>query len=65
MTVTRYDPLPITEIEIDVAKKAGKEIGFNFMECPEQGLLVTEIVCNSLCNKYQQNVVLCCTNLAN
>lgn len=44
MTVTRNDPLPVTELDIDIAKKSGKEIGFNFIECQEQGILVTEIV---------------------
>lgn len=49
MTVSRSDPLPITEMDIEITKKAGKDIGFNFIECQEQGILVTEIV-----NKFEQ-----------
>lgn len=44
MTISRSDPLPITEMDIEIMKKAGKDIGFNFIECQEQGILVTEIV---------------------
>lgn len=49
MTVSRSDPLPITEMDIEITKKAGKDIGFNFIECQEQGILVTEIV-----NRFEQ-----------
>lgn len=44
LTVTRSDPPPIAEIDIEITKKPGKEIGFNFIESQEQGILVTEIV---------------------
>lgn len=44
LTVNRYDPLPVNEIDIEIAKKAGKEIGFNFIDCQDHGILVTDIV---------------------
>lgn len=40
----RSDPSPAKEIDIEIAKKAGKEAGFNFIECQDQGVLVTDIV---------------------
>lgn len=40
----RSDPLPVIEIDIEIAKKSGKEIGFNFIECQDHGILVTDIV---------------------
>lgn len=44
LTVNRFEPPPINEIDIEIAKKAGKEIGFNFIECQDHGILVTDIV---------------------
>lgn len=45
MTVHRFDPLPTTEVEIEITRKAGKETGFGFIECKDYGVLVTDIVC--------------------
>lgn len=44
MTVIRSDPPPVNEMDVEIAKKAGKEIGFNFIECQNHGILVTDIV---------------------
>lgn len=45
MTVYREDPLATSEVNIDIARKPGKEIGFNYVECKDYGVLVTDIVC--------------------
>ena len=44
LTVIRSDPPPVNEMDVEIAKKAGKEIGFNFIECQNHGILVTDIV---------------------
>lgn len=44
MTVHRAEPLPSSEIDIDISKKPGKETGFSYIECKDYGVLVTEIV---------------------
>lgn len=44
MTVHRFEPLPSSEIAIDISRKAGKETGFSYIECKDYGILVTEIV---------------------
>lgn len=44
MTVHRAEPLPSSEIDIDISKKAGKETGFSYIEYKDYGVLVTEIV---------------------
>lgn len=44
MTVYRADPFDIKEMEIDVTKKSGKELGLGFAECKGSGIYVTEIV---------------------
>ncbi|XP_055315062.1 inactivation-no-after-potential D protein isoform X2 [Sitodiplosis mosellana] len=47
LMVIRNDPPPVNEMDVEIAKKAGKEIGFNFIECQNHGILVTDIVAGS------------------
>lgn len=51
MTVHRSNPAPTSEMEIDISKKPGKEVGFSFIECKDYGVLVTEIVSASTVNE--------------
>ena len=44
MLVLRNEPSHTTEFEVDISKKAGKEIGLGFAEIKDYGLTVTEIV---------------------
>lgn len=44
MLVYRADPLDIKEIDIDVTKKSGKDLGIGFAECKGHGIYITEIV---------------------
>lgn len=44
MTIYRADPPDIKEMEVDVSKKSGKDIGMGFAECKDNGIYVTEIV---------------------
>lgn len=48
MTVYRSEPSPTTEIDIEITRKPGKEIGIGFIECKEYGILVTDIVAGSV-----------------
>lgn len=44
MVVYRADPLDLKEMEIDVTKKSGKELGIGFAECKGHGIYITEII---------------------
>lgn len=44
MTIYRGDPVDIKEMEVDVTKKSGKDMGMGFAECKNNGIYVTEIV---------------------
>lgn len=42
--VYRSEPLDLKEIEVDITKKSGKDIGIGFAECKDNGIYVTDIV---------------------
>lgn len=44
MVVYRSEPLDLKEIEVDITKKSGKDIGIGFAECKDNGIYVTDIV---------------------
>lgn len=44
MVVYRADPLDLKEVDIDVTKKSGKDLGVGFAECKGHGIYITEIV---------------------
>lgn len=48
MTVHRSEPCPTTEVDIEITRKPGKEIGIGFVECKDYGVLVTDIVPGSV-----------------
>lgn len=48
MTVHRSEPCPTTEIDIEITRKPGKEVGIGFVECKYYGILVTDIVAGSV-----------------
>lgn len=48
MTVFRAEPSTTSEVDIEITKKAGKDIGIGFIECKDYGILVTEIIPGSV-----------------
>lgn len=44
MVVYRADPLDLKEMDVDVTKKSGKDLGLGFAECKGHGIYITEIV---------------------
>lgn len=44
MLVYRADPPDLKEIDVDVTRKSGKDLGLGFAECKGYGIYVTEIV---------------------
>lgn len=48
MAVYRSEPSPTTEMDIEIARKAGKDFGIGFIECKDYGILVTDIVAGSV-----------------
>lgn len=44
MVVYRADPLDLKEVDVDVTKKSGKDLGLGFAECKGYGIYITEIV---------------------
>lgn len=48
MTVHRGEPSPTAEVDIEITRKPGKEIGIGFIECKDCGILVTDIVAGSV-----------------
>lgn len=44
MVVYRADPLDLKEMDVDVTKKSGKDLGLGFAECKGYGIYITEIV---------------------
>lgn len=44
MTIYRADPPEVETIEVELAKKAGKNLGIGFFTGNPRGLLVTDIV---------------------
>ncbi len=42
--VYRADPLDLKEMDVDVTKKSGKDLGLGFAECKGNGIYITEIV---------------------
>lgn len=45
MTVYRADPPDLKEMDVEINKKSGKEIGLSFAECKDNGIYVLDIVC--------------------
>ena len=45
MTIYRADPPEIDTIDIELSKKAGKNLGIGFFTSNPRGILVTDIVC--------------------
>lgn len=48
MTIFRADPLEADSIEVELSKKAGKNLGIGFFTTNPRGILVTDIVRHSL-----------------
>lgn len=44
MTIYRADPLEADAIEVELSKKAGKNLGIGFFTSNPRGILVTDIV---------------------
>lgn len=44
MVIYRGEPPDLKEMEVDVTKKSGKELGLGFAECKGNGIYITEIV---------------------
>lgn len=44
MVVYRADPIDLKEMDVDVTKKSGKDLGIGFAECKGYGIYITEIV---------------------
>jgi hypothetical protein len=44
MTIYRADPPEIETIEVELAKKSGKNLGIGFFTSNPRGMLVTDIV---------------------
>ncbi|KAG4076782.1 hypothetical protein HA402_009128 [Bradysia odoriphaga] len=44
MVVYRADPLDLKEMDVDVTKKSGKDLGLGFAECKGHGIYITEIM---------------------
>lgn len=44
LVVYRSEPVDLKEIEVDITKKSGKDIGLGFAECKDNGIYVTDIV---------------------
>lgn len=44
MTIYRADPPEVETLEIELAKKAGKNLGIGFFATNPRGILVTDIV---------------------
>lgn len=46
MVVYRAEPIDLKEMDVDVTKKSGKDLGVGFAECKGYGIYITEIVKN-------------------
>lgn len=46
MTVYRPEPPDLKEMDVEIVKKSGKEIGIAFAECKDNGIYVLDIVRN-------------------
>lgn len=44
MTVYRPEPPDLKEMDVEITKKSGKEIGIAFAECKDNGIYVLDIV---------------------
>lgn len=44
MVVYRADPVNLNEVTISIQKKPGKDLGVEFVECKDIGILVRDIV---------------------
>lgn len=44
MTVYRPEPPDLKEMDVEITKKGGKEIGLSFAECKDNGIYVLDIV---------------------
>lgn len=57
MTIYRADPPDLKEMEVDVSKKSGKDIGMGFAECTDNGIYVTEIVSTECCRRFSVLII--------
>lgn len=48
MTVYRPEPPDLKEMDVEINKKGGKEIGLSFAECKDNGIYVLDIVSDRL-----------------
>lgn len=44
MTVYRAEPPDLKEMDVEITKKSGKDIGLSFAECKNNGIYVLDIV---------------------
>lgn len=47
MTVYRAEPPDLKEMDVEITKKSGKDIGLSFAECKDNGIYVLDIVRNA------------------
>lgn len=52
MVVYRADPLDLKEMDVNVTKKSGKDLGLGFAECKGNGIYITEIVIAVCCKHF-------------
>lgn len=55
MVVYRSEPIDLKELEVDITKKSGKDIGIGYAECKDNGIYVTDIV--SILRIYKKNTL--------
>lgn len=48
MTVYRAEPPDLKEMDVEITKKSGKDIGLSFAECKENGIYVLDIVSHTM-----------------
>lgn len=57
MTVYRPEPPDLKEMDVEITKKSGKEIGLSFAECKDNGIYVLDIV-SDLIVLFNQNFLM-------